>query len=155
MSFAAITLIGSTILHCSALKRKYAGAHFRSWPSRFVHRDPKALALARAELADQIDVCRFAQFVCYRHSEALKHYANRRGVYLLGDLPFFAGDDSADVWTHPEIFLLDTDRRPRFVAGVPPDYFSEDGQLWGSPLYDWQAFDAPVIAGGSIVCADC
>ncbi len=69
----------------------------------------------------------------------LRAHARSRGVGLIGDVPFFVSPDSSDVWSHPELFLLDADRRPQFVAGVPPDYFSAEGQLWGDPLYDWDA----------------
>ena len=99
------------------------------WPSRG----------ARDELADSIDRFRFGQFCLFRQWNTLKDHANRRGVQLLGDLPIFVSPDSADVWANPELFLLDEKQRPRVVAGVPPDYFSADGQLWGNPLYDWDA----------------
>ena len=81
----------------------------------------------------------FAQFLLFRQGERLKEYAHAKGVRLIGDLPFFVSPDSSDVWANPELFLLDEQRRPRFVAGVPPDYFSADGQLWGNPVYDWEA----------------
>ena len=75
----------------------------------------------------------------FRQGNRLKEYARAQGVRLIGDLPFFVSPDSSDVWANPEFFLLDEHRRPRFVAGVPPDYFSAQGQLWGNPVYDWQA----------------
>src|SRR4029453_830745 len=79
------------------------------------------------------------QFVLLRQGERLKAHARARGVCLIGDLPFFVAPDSSDVWANPELFLLDKQYRPRFVAGVPPDYFSAQGQLWGNPMYDWDA----------------
>ncbi len=79
------------------------------------------------------------QFLLFRQAEQLKEYAHARGVGLIGDLPFFVSPDSSDVWANPELFLLDEHRRPRFVAGVPPDYFSAQGQLWGNPVYNWDA----------------
>ena len=79
----------------------------------------------------------------------------RKGVRLIGDLPFFVSPDSSDVWANPELFLLDEQRRPRFVAGVPPDYFSAQGQLWGNPVYDWERCAGPAIAGASTACARC
>ena len=82
---------------------------------------------------------RFGQYILLRHWTELKEYANRRGVRLLGDLPIFVSPDSSDVWANPELFLLDSHSRPTVVAGVPPDYFSADGQLWGNPIYDWDA----------------
>ena len=78
-------------------------------------------------------------FCCSAKAERLKAYAHRKGVGLIGDLPFFVSPDSSDVWANPELFLLDQQRRPRFIAGVPPDYFSAQGQLWGNPLYNWDA----------------
>ena len=75
----------------------------------------------------------------FRQGERLKEHAHAKGVRLIGDLPFFVSPDSSDVWANPELFLLDEQHRPRFVAGVPPDYFSAQGQLWGNPVYDWDA----------------
>ena len=77
--------------------------------------------------------------MAHRQLVRLREHARSRGVGLIGDVPFFVSPDSSDVWAHPELFLLDAERRPQFVAGVPPDYFSADGQLWGDPLYDWDA----------------
>jgi 4-alpha-glucanotransferase len=82
---------------------------------------------------------RFRQFLFYRQWRALKEYARQQNVRLIGDVPIFVADDSADVWTNPELFLLDKRRLPAVVAGVPPDYFSNTGQLWGNPLYNWDA----------------
>jgi 4-alpha-glucanotransferase len=89
-----------------------------------------------------MDVVRFAQFLLYRQGEQLKRYAHSKGVGLIGDLPFFVSPDSSDVWANPEFFLLDERHLPKFVAGVPPDYFSAQGQLWGNPLYNWEALRA-------------
>jgi 4-alpha-glucanotransferase len=122
-----------------ALKVKYGGAHYLEWPSELVRRDAAALAEARRELANLIDLARLAQFLLYRQGERLKQYARAKGIRLIGDLPFFVSPDSSDVWANPELFLLDEQRRPRVVAGVPPDYFSALGQLWGNPIYDWDA----------------
>jgi 4-alpha-glucanotransferase len=121
-----------------ALKAKFDNAPYLQWPADLVHRHLSALERARLELADQIAVARFAQFLVFRQAERLKTYARARGLRLIGDLPFFVSSDSSDVWAHPELFLLDEQRRPRFVAGVPPDYFSALGQLWGNPLYNWE-----------------
>ena len=122
-----------------ALRARFGGAPFQEWPAGLAGREPKALAKARRELAEAIDQFRFGQFILLRHWKALKQYANERGVRLLGDLPIFVSPDSSDVWANPELFLLDAQSKPRVVAGVPPDYFSVDGQLWGNPIYDWQA----------------
>ncbi|HUK53415.1 MAG TPA: 4-alpha-glucanotransferase [Candidatus Binatia bacterium] len=122
-----------------ALKQKFHGAAYLNWPVKFVRREPQALAQARGELANPIGQVRFAQFLMFQQSRQLKEYAHGRGIRLIGDLPFYVSSDSSDVWAHPELFLLDPHGRPRFVAGVPPDLFSADGQLWGNPIYDWEA----------------
>ncbi|HTC48339.1 MAG TPA: 4-alpha-glucanotransferase [Candidatus Aquilonibacter sp.] len=122
-----------------ALKEKYRGTYYLEWPAELVQRTPNALAKARGELASQMDQVRFAQFLLFRQADQLKEHAHARGVSLIGDLPFFVSPDSSDVWANPELFLLDEQQRPRFVAGVPPDYFSAQGQLWGNPVYNWDA----------------
>src|SRR5580704_17995012 len=122
-----------------ALKAKYHGAYYLEWPTELVQRSSSALAEARRELASQIEQIRFAQFLLFRQADYLKEHAHAKGVSLIGDLPFFVSPDSSDVWVNPELFLLDEQHRPRFVAGVPPDYFSAQGQLWGNPVYNWDA----------------
>ena len=122
-----------------ALKVRHNDAYYLEWPAQLVRRIPAALARARDELAEQIDQVRFAQFLLFRQAERLKEHARARGLRLIGDLPFFVSPDSSDVWANPELFLLDEQHGPRFVAGVPPDYFSATGQLWGNPVYDWDA----------------
>ena len=122
-----------------ALRAKYGGAPFQEWPAGLAVREPAALAQARRESADAMQEFRFGQFILLRHWQALKDYANQRGVRLLGDLPIFVSPDSSDVWANPELFLLDEQAKPRVIAGVPPDYFSAQGQLWGNPIYDWEA----------------
>lgn len=122
-----------------ALRKQFEGGPFQDWPTELVRREPMALAHARKELADAIDEFRFGQFLLLKHWTALKEYAHRRGVRLLGDLPIFVSPDSADVWANPALFPLDERARPTIVAGVPPDYFSTTGQLWGNPVYDWPA----------------
>lgn len=122
-----------------ALRARFDGAHYLRWPAELVRRDPAAVDRARHELADHIGQVCFAQFLLFRQAERLKAHAHSKGLGLIGDLPFFVSSDSSDVWAHPEFFLLDEQCRPRFVAGVPPDYFSAQGQLWGNPVYDWDA----------------
>ena len=122
-----------------ALKVRHNDAYYLEWPTELVRRFPAALEHARRQLASEIDQVRFAQFLLFRHAERLKEYAHAAGLRLIGDLPFFVSPDSSDVWANPELFLLDETHRPRFVAGVPPDYFSATGQLWGNPVYDWEA----------------
>jgi 4-alpha-glucanotransferase len=125
-----------------ALKTRYNGEYYLDWPEELVERRSDALNEARAELADQIGQVSFAQFLLFRQTDQLKEYAHSKGVRLIGDLPFFVSPDSSDVWGNPEFFLLDEGRRPLFVAGVPPDYFSAEGQLWGNPVYNWDAMRA-------------
>jgi 4-alpha-glucanotransferase len=122
-----------------ALKDRYKGACYLEWPDELVRRTPAALAQARRELADQVERVRFAQFLLFRQAERLEQHAHDKGVRLIGDLPFFVSPDSSDVWANPELFLLGKDHHPQVVAGVPPDYFSAEGQLWGNPVYDWDA----------------
>jgi 4-alpha-glucanotransferase len=125
-----------------ALKAKYHGEHYLQWPEELVERRGDALTKARRELADPIDQVSFAQFLLFRQTDQLKEYAHSNGVRLIGDLPFFVSPDSSDVWADPDFFILDERRHPRFVAGVPPDYFSAEGQLWGNPVYNWDALRA-------------
>ena len=122
-----------------ALKALLRGAYLLDWPEDLLWRNPSALARARNDLADEISESRFGQFLLSRQGNRLKEYAHERGVFLIGDLPFFVSLDSSDVWAHPQCFQLEANLRPRFVAGVPPDYFSAKGQLWGNPVYDWDA----------------
>jgi len=122
-----------------ALKKQFGGSYYLDWPEDLVQRKPHALAKARRELASEIDRVRLGEFLLLRQADTIKEYAHSKGVRLIGDLPFFVSPDSSDVWANPELFVLDERRRPRFVAGVPPDYFSTDGQLWGNPVYNWDA----------------
>jgi 4-alpha-glucanotransferase len=122
-----------------ALKARLGGAYLLDWPEELLKRNRLAMARARRELAEDVNASRFGQFLLSRQGNRLKEYAHERGVLLIGDLPFFVSLDSSDVWANPECFQLDAHLRPRFVAGVPPDYFSATGQLWGNPVYDWEA----------------
>jgi 4-alpha-glucanotransferase len=122
-----------------ALKASHEGASYLEWPVELVRRDPAALVQARRDLADLIDRVRWAQFLLFRQGARLREHAQAKGLRLIGDLPFFVSPDSSDVWANPELFLLDERHRPTFMAGVPPDYFSSLGQLWGNPVYNWEA----------------
>jgi 4-alpha-glucanotransferase len=124
-----------------ALKAAHGGVCYLEWPEELVRREPMALAQARRDLNELIKQVRFAQFLLFRQGARLREYARVRGIHLIGDLPFFVSPDSSDVWANPELFLLDERHRPRFVAGVPPDYFSAQGQLWGNPVYNWLALE--------------
>jgi len=120
-----------------ALKEVQNHRSWQDWPDDLRCRRPDVLRHARRNLAPAIRRHQFCQFLFDRQWSALRDHANRRGVQLIGDLPIFVALDSADVWANPHLFLLDADRRPLFQAGVPPDYFSRTGQLWGNPLYNW------------------
>ena len=120
-----------------ALKDAHGGIAWNKWESALVRRTPAALARAHEQLRDEIEAQMFYQFLFFRQWFALKSYCNENGIKVVGDLPIFVAHDSADVWTNPEEFKLDKEGTPLFVAGVPPDYFSTTGQLWGNPLYDW------------------
>ena len=122
-----------------AIKEQHNNVHYREWEEALVQRDEAALRAKRADLAERIEACCFNQYLFYRQSEKLNQYAKAHGVHILGDVPFFVSSDSSDVWSNPDMFLLDDRQQPLYVAGVPPDYFSEFGQLWGNPVYDWEA----------------
>ena len=122
-----------------ALKDKYKRGCYLEWPVELLRRTPDALDRERHELANQIELVRFAQFLLSRQAQRLAQHAHDNGVQLIGDLPFFVSPDSSDVWANPELFLLGEGYQLKVVAGVPPDYFSAKGQLWGNPVYDWDA----------------
>ena len=121
-----------------ALKDGHDGRAWTEWEEALRLRNPEAMAACRMRYGERIRFYSFLQLVFAKQWHALKTYANQKGVSIIGDLPIYVPLDSADVWASPEEFQLDGARRPVFVAGVPPDYFSADGQLWGNPLYDWQ-----------------
>ncbi len=125
-----------------ALKEVYGGAPWTDWPAPLRARNATALAEARQAHERSRVRHAFAQFLFFRQWEALRARAHERGVKILGDVPVFVAHDSVDVWAHPELFALDAQGRPTFVAGVPPDYYSKTGQLWGNPLYRWDVLAA-------------
>lgn len=122
-----------------ALKEVNDDLPWPEWDKGLALREPPALAKHYRELGDRIYFHRFTQYLFARQWSGLKRYANAAGVRILGDLPIYVAADSADVWANPDLFRLDDDGNPAFVSGVPPDYFSATGQLWGNPLYDWEA----------------
>ncbi|MCI0568912.1 MAG: 4-alpha-glucanotransferase [Acidobacteria bacterium] len=122
-----------------ALKEGHKGARWDEWPEALRRRGSDAMAGARRELAEGMERQSFRQFLFFRQWEALRRHAGSKGVRIIGDVPIFVSSDSADVWAHPDLFKLDETLRPTVVAGVPPDYFSPTGQLWGNPLYCWES----------------
>lgn len=121
-----------------ALKEAHGGAPWVSWEPPLRDRQPEALNTARRQYADAIERQIFRQFLFFQQWLALREHAHHLGIQLIGDAPIFVAHDSADVWSQPGLFVLDAKGRPKIVAGVPPDYFSPTGQLWGNPLYRWQ-----------------
>lgn len=125
-----------------ALKDAHEGRPWDTWEEALIQRDPVTLAKYRQQLAEAIEWHSFMQFLFDRQWHALRAYAHRRQVKLVGDMPIFVAHDSADVWAHQQRFQMDKQGRCTVVAGVPPDYFSADGQLWGNPLYRWDTLAA-------------
>ncbi|MFW5432109.1 MAG: 4-alpha-glucanotransferase [Methylophilaceae bacterium] len=119
------------------LRRQYTFAEWNTWPDEFKHRDETAMAKLKADLANEISVIKFTQFIFFSQWDSLKTYANQKQVQLFGDIPIFVAYDSADVWAQPALFKLNENKEMSVVAGVPPDYFSETGQCWGNPHYNW------------------
>lgn len=120
-----------------AVKNEFGSCNWNLWDADIRLRDRKAVALYREKLSDEIGFFEFQQIKFEEQWRALKQYANRRGIRIIGDIPIYVAFDSADSWTHPELFQFDKDNMPSAVAGCPPDAFSKTGQLWGNPLYDW------------------
>jgi 4-alpha-glucanotransferase len=120
-----------------ALKDAHGGVAWLDWDTDIASRDPGAVARWTTQLAREIDQHRLTQFLFFEQWAALRAHAQARQVAILGDVPIFVAHDSADVWAHRDLFRLDEHGRPSVVAGVPPDYFSATGQLWGNPHYDW------------------
>ena len=129
-----------------AVKAEQGQAGLADWPDALRCREPEVIAAAKARLADQISYHKAVQFFFYTQWNALKAYANRKGVLLVGDIPIYVSPDSSDLWTHPELFQTDGEMHLTQVAGCPPDAFAADGQLWGNPLYDWPTHKATGFA---------
>lgn len=121
-----------------AIKESQGGVSWGEWPLPLRRREPAALEAFRTRYGDLIKRQLFRQFVFFGQWQTLRQYANQKGISIIGDAPIFVAYDSADAWSHPELFYLDENGRPTVVAGVPPDYFSPTGQLWGNPLYNWE-----------------
>lgn len=120
-----------------ALKNYHNGLSWQKWEDKYKHRDEEALHQFEIDNWEEITFYRFIQYIFYRQWDALKDYVHGKDLELIGDIPIYVAEDSADVWAHPEIFKLNPDLTPQYVGGVPPDGFSDTGQLWGNPIYDW------------------
>jgi 4-alpha-glucanotransferase len=125
-----------------ALKEAHGGGAWNGWPESLRARKKTALNKARKQLAVSIMRHSFYQFLFFRQWNNLRAYAREKGIQIIGDIPIFVAYDSADVWSHPQLFFLDKDGNATVVAGVPPDLFSTTGQLWGNPLYNWEIHKA-------------
>ena len=121
-----------------SLKNHFNGLPWNEWAHDIKNREHGAMEHYKNELADDIEYHNFIQFLFLKQWGDVKRYANENGIKIIGDIPIFVAADSSDAWANPEIFLFDEERKPVKVAGVPPDYFSATGQLWGNPLYNWQ-----------------
>ena len=120
-----------------AIKNEQDNIGWNEWPKELKVRDPQAMDQAKERLADEIQFYRFQQYWFYKQWSALKTYANKKGVEIIGDLPIYVAFDGADAWANPLLFQFDEENQPVAVAGCPPDAFSATGQLWGNPLYNW------------------
>ena len=124
------------------LKDKFQGLPWYRWEEPLKHREPEALWQVRQSLREELDFYKFIQYQFYRQWNALRQYAKEKGIAILGDVPIYVPLDSCEVWCNPELFQLDENLTPTAVAGCPPDAFSDDGQLWGNPLYRWERHKA-------------
>ncbi len=120
-----------------AIKKLYKGSPWNKWDKNLSEREEKSLKKVKSEYSEEIEKEKFFQFLFFRQWAILKNYCNKNGIKIIGDIPFYVSFDSADVWVNPEIFKLKENKCPAYVGGVPPDYFSDTGQLWGNPVYNW------------------
>jgi 4-alpha-glucanotransferase len=120
-----------------ALKAHFQGQAWSDWPWEIRDRQTEALQTMKTKLYDRIVRVKFLQYIFFKQWFSLKKYCNQKSIQIIGDIPIYVHYDSVELWKHPEIFKLNEEKRPAFVAGVPPDYFSETGQLWGNPVYRW------------------
>ncbi|PIQ24774.1 4-alpha-glucanotransferase [bacterium (Candidatus Blackallbacteria) CG17_big_fil_post_rev_8_21_14_2_50_48_46] len=123
----------------ASLKEHYAGEPWDKWNAGLIRRDPDTVSEFEQVLAERILYHKYLQYLFYTQWNELRSYAHLNGIHIIGDMPIFLAHDSADVWAHQSLFHLDAHGKPTVVAGVPPDYFSATGQLWGNPLYHWEA----------------
>lgn len=121
-----------------ALKEEYPAKRWDEWPDEIAAREKSAMRGAKKKLADEISYHKFLQYVFQLQWKSLRVYCKGLGLELIGDIPIYVNDDSVDVWANQQFFVLNANHRPKYVAGVPPDYFSQTGQRWGNPVYDWK-----------------
>lgn len=121
-----------------SIKTNFGDKVWNEWGSQYVLRTKEIISQSYNSLSDDIDYHRFLQFQFFRQWFKLKNYANSQGIQIIGDIPLYVSFDSSDVWANQDIFILDNDAKPTLVGGVPPDYFSETGQLWGNPVFKWK-----------------
>ncbi|MCK9555733.1 4-alpha-glucanotransferase [bacterium] len=125
-----------------SFKNLFGGADWNEWEKDIARREGTAMEKKAVSIRDEVESQKFWQYLFFRQWLKLKGYCREKGISIIGDIPIFVSHDSADVWSHPELFRLDADGCPTVVAGVPPDYFSATGQLWGNPIYDWEKMKA-------------
>ncbi|MEM2145277.1 MAG: 4-alpha-glucanotransferase, partial [Candidatus Jordarchaeaceae archaeon] len=118
-------------------KTHFKGKAWNEWPPEIRDRQPKALKELKEKLIEKIEKEKFLQYLFFKQWFMLKNYCNKKHIQIIGDIPIYVHYDSVDVWKNTTIFKLDKEKKPLFVAGVPPDYFSKTGQLWGNPVYQW------------------
>ncbi|MCL2559591.1 MAG: 4-alpha-glucanotransferase [Turicibacter sp.] len=135
--YPAFVRLNKKYLNEEQLADYYYGAVWQSWPEAISKRDTTAINKWREKLANEIEYYQFLQFIFAKQFSSLKAYANENDIKIIGDIPIFVALDSSDCWANTSLFMLDENGNPTGVAGVPPDYFSEEGQLWGNPLYEW------------------
>ncbi|MBQ2236654.1 MAG: 4-alpha-glucanotransferase [Clostridia bacterium] len=121
-----------------AIKNIHNDACWNEWEKEYKHKNEEKIACARIELTEIIKFYKFVQYKFSKQWQKLKSYANKNGIQIIGDIPIYVAYDSVDVWSEPQQFKLDNDLNPKVIAGCPPDAFSDDGQLWGNPIYDWE-----------------
>ncbi len=120
-----------------AAKARFQGKVWSEWPPEIRDSQPEALQRLKEELHDKVEKEKFLQYLFFKQWFSLKKYCNQKGIQIIGDIPIYVHYDSVDVWKNPQFFKLDQEKRPLYVSGVPPDYFSSTGQLWGNPVYRW------------------
>lgn len=125
-----------------ALWAKFGTSSWATWPEEYRDREPKAIRKAEKELTKAILKVKFLQYLFFSQWELLVAYAHKNAISFIGDIPFYINHESSDCWSHPSCFKLDEEKKPVKISGVPPDYFSEDGQLWGTPVFDWKKLKA-------------